>query len=122
MKSFILAYTLILGATQALAEIPIESLPGSPSGSQRVKVISGDDVLGQNGVTYFNELLKKSELYAYLVSIEREVPDIAKSLEYLASFREAHLANQTLSHLLIALNQNNRLLEKIIEKGGGMNG
>lgn len=122
MKKHIMALLLILGAANGFAQEPMESIAGSPIDSQRAKVLIDEDILDQKGVEFFNALAKHSQLYSFLLSLERGVPEIAKQLKYLALLNEAHLTNQTLSHLLIALNHNNQLLETFINKGERLDG
>ncbi len=132
INPFILAISLLVVAmngfaqlpmdTTGFAQIPMESTANPPIASPSEKDLFDDHILGHKGVEYFKLLSKQSQLYAYLFALSEVVPEMARQVEFVALFNEAHQTNQNLSHLLIALSTNNQLLEKLVQKGEAKNG
>lgn len=80
-------------------------------------------MIGQKGVDYFRSVLKGSQLYTFLISLDSGVPQIARQVEYVALLNEVHRANQTLAQLLVEVQKNNHLLsQNKFNKGGVMDG
>jgi hypothetical protein len=80
-------------------------------------------MIGQKGVDYFRSVLKGSQLYTFLISLDSGVPQIARQVEYVALLNEVHRANQTLTQLLVEVQKNNHLLsQNKFNKGGVMDG
>lgn len=66
----------------------------------------------QKDVDYFKKILTGGGLYALLLAMNTEVPDVAKSLEYVAMFKKLNATNHILSQILIELKKNNQLLSQ----------
>lgn len=66
----------------------------------------------QKDVDYFKKILTGGGLYALLLAMNTEVPDVAKSLEYVAMFKKLNATNRILSQILIELKKNNQLLSQ----------
>lgn len=122
MKQLIMALTFILGSHAGFAHMSLAANKQSCSSIQGSNLIADHEMMGQKGVDLFGSILKKSEMYAFLLALDSNVPQIAKQLEYVALLNEAHLANQTLSQMVEALQKNNQLLEHHIHKGGAVDG
>ena len=70
-----------------------------------------------------NKILKGGGLYALLLSMNTELPDIAKTAEFVMLFNEINSTNQILSRLLMEMQKNNQLLRKNTpNKGVAMDG
>lgn len=122
MNQLIMALTLILGSQAGLAGVPMATNEQPCSSIQGSSLVVDNELIGQKGVYFFGNILKNSRLYGFLLSLESNVPELAGQLKYLALLNEAHLANQTLTQLLVELKKNNQLLEHHNHKGGAMDG
>lgn len=122
MNQLIMALSLILGSHTGFAHSSLAANEQSCSSIQGSTLLADNEMMGQKGVDFFGTILKKNRLYAFLLALDVNVPQVAKQLEYVALLNEVHLANQTLSQILAALQKNNQLLEHGIHKGGAMDG
>ena len=73
-------------------------------------LLTDNKTISQKGINYFKEVLKKDELYSFLRTMNTEVHDVAKTVEYVALFHELNLNNHILSQILKELKKNNKLL------------
>ena len=122
MNKLIMVLALLLGSDAGFANASRVINDNSYSPTQGSSLLVDNDMVGQNGVHFFGSILKNSSLYNFLLSLDDSVPQMAKQLEYVALLNEVHLANQTLSQILVALQKNNHLLEHFAQRGGAMNG
>jgi hypothetical protein len=76
----------------------------------------------QKDVDYFKKILTGGGLFALLLAMNTEVPDVAKSVEYVALFKKLNSANHILSRILIELKKNNQLLSQNRLKGVAIDG
>ncbi|MDP3268079.1 MAG: hypothetical protein Q8M40_03435 [Legionella sp.] len=77
----------------------------------------------EKDVAYFKHILSNERLYALLLSLENEVPEAAKSVEFVALFQKLDTTNRLLTHLLVELRKNNQLLSQYtLKKGVAMDG
>lgn len=67
-------------------------------------------LLGRWGVNFFDSIQKNSQLYALLMSLDVEAPEIGRKLEYLALLNEAHQTNRRLVLILRAIQETNQIL------------
>lgn len=121
-KPIILSLLLALGGHVALATPVFSADEKSCSAVKGTNIYADNDLIGQGGIDYFKTILSKSRLYTFLLSLENTTPQITKQMEFVALINEVHTANQTLSALLAAVQQNNALLERQARKGGTMDG
>ncbi|HAT3818839.1 TPA: hypothetical protein NGG10_002751 [Legionella pneumophila] len=85
--------------------------------------LTDNKMTAQRGVDTFNKILKCGGLYALLLSMNTELPDIAKTAEFVMLFNEINSTNQILSRLLMEMQKNNQLLRKNTpNKGVAMDG
>ena len=98
--------------------------PKAQNHSQGNHVFLTDNIMiGQKGVDYFRSVLKGSQLYTFLISLDSGVPQMARQVEYVALLNEVHRVNQTLAQLLVEVQKNNQLLsQNKFNKGGAMDG
>lgn len=72
---------------------------------------------------YFKHIFSGGALFTLLLSMDKEVPDVAKSVEYVALFKKLNSANHLLTQILNELKKNNRLLsQSALTKGVAENG
>ncbi|HEM6962632.1 TPA: hypothetical protein U2K06_002828 [Legionella pneumophila] len=121
-KPIILSLLLALGGQLALATPVFAADEKSCSAVKGTNIYADNDLIGQGGIDYFKTIVSKSRLYTFLLSLENTTPQITKQMEFVALINEVHTANQTLSALLAAVQQNNALLERQARKGGTMDG
>ena len=77
----------------------------------------------EKDVAYLKHILSNERLYALLLSLENEVPEAAKSVEFVALFQKLDTTNRLLTHLLVELRKNNQLLSQYtLKKGVAMDG
>jgi hypothetical protein len=77
----------------------------------------------EKDVEYFKQILSNGGLYALLLALNTEVPDVAKSVEYVALFKKLDSANNILTQILAELKKNNHLLsQSMLNKGVAMDG
>jgi DNA gyrase inhibitor GyrI len=77
----------------------------------------------EQDVEYFKHILSSGGLYALLLALNTEVPDVAKSVEYVALFKKLDSANNILTQILVELKKNNHLLsQSMLNKGVAMDG
>jgi hypothetical protein len=122
MNQMIMALILIVSSCTGEAQLPkafSEVLYESKKDS-RPLVIS--DILGKKGVDLFKRLMTSSDLYPLLLALDREVPEVSEEARYVALLNEVHLANQTLSELLVELRKNNHMLEGTVIQEGAQDG
>ncbi|HAU0311402.1 TPA: hypothetical protein JBF89_13215 [Legionella pneumophila] len=122
MKTRILLLALALGSQFATATPMFSADEKSCSAVKGTNIYADNELIGQGGVDFYKTILSKSQLYTFLLSLESNTPQITKQLEFVALINEVHLANQTLSALLGAVEKNNALLERQARKGGAMDG
>lgn len=85
--------------------------------------LTDNKMTAQREVDTFNKILKGGGLYALLLSMNTELPDIAKTAEFVMLFNEINSTNQILSRLLMEMQKNNQLLRKNMpNKGVAMDG
>lgn len=115
--------TLILGSHTGFAHTSLAVNEQSCSSTQGSNLLADNKMMGKKGVDSFNQILKGGGLYALLLSMNTELPDIAKSVEFVMLFNEINSTNQILSRLLIELQKNNQLLsQNTLNKGVAMDG
>ena len=77
----------------------------------------------EQDVEYFQPVLTSGGLYAFVLALNTEVPDVAKSVEYVALFKKLDSANHLLTQILVELKKNNHLLsQSMLDKGVTMDG
>ncbi|HAT9719102.1 TPA: hypothetical protein JBD64_15005 [Legionella pneumophila subsp. pneumophila] len=77
----------------------------------------------EHDVEYFKHVLTGGGLYALVLALNTEVPDVAKAVEYVALFKKLDSANHLLTQILVELKKNNHLLsQSMLDKGVTMNG
>jgi len=123
MNQLIMALTLILGSHTGFAHTSLATNEQSCSSTQGSNLLADNKMMGKKGVDSFNQILKGGGLYALLLSMNTELPDIAKSVEFVMLFNEINSTNQILSRLLIELQKNNQLLsQNTLNQGVAMDG
>ena len=118
MSKLFITVALLLNLQTVLA-MPIEdpSMESYSTSITRVSTLVADhDLLGEEGVVFFQEILKSSHLYALLLALDSELPDVTRAIEYVGLFNEIHLMNQQLGALIIEMQKNNQLLTTIISQ------
>ncbi len=117
MNNLIIALVFLFGAgslqaapyvvddhiAQSLAEASVASVK---------KVIKKQVASEDKGVDYFKTIMKTSPLYSMLLTLETELPQITKTLEFIGMFNEVHELNQQLAFLVKQMQQNNALTER----------
>ncbi|WP_462095307.1 hypothetical protein, partial [Legionella pneumophila] len=77
----------------------------------------------EQDVEYFKHILSGGALFTLLLSMDKEVPDVAKSVEYVALFKKLDSANHLLTQILVELKKNSHLLsQSMLDKGVTMDG
>ncbi len=66
----------------------------------------------EQDIEYFKHILSNGGLYALLFALNTELPEISKSVEYVALYKKLDLTNQVLSQILEELKKNNQLLSQ----------
>ena len=117
MKPFILFFMVLLGQGLAFADASPGTNATGPHPAPKAEVTLNNS----DPVAMFQEVMENSTLYAMLSVLNASEPDVAKNVEYVALFNEAHAINQTLNRLLTEIKQQNHLLQKNTETGGSMN-
>ncbi|KTD66218.1 hypothetical protein Lsan_0650 [Legionella santicrucis] len=100
---------ILLIAMNGAVDAQTQSMPES-NGKAHHFFVADHQMNGQNDVDYFKKILTGGGLYALLLAMNTEVPDVAKSLEYVAIFKKLNVTNRILSQILIELKKNNQLL------------
>lgn len=72
----------------------------------------GDKIMGVNEANYFNEILRDGGLYAFLQILNAAAPDVSRTIEYVALYKEVKTTNTVLSEILVELKRNNELLSQ----------
>ncbi|HAU1584099.1 TPA: hypothetical protein JBI90_14295 [Legionella pneumophila] len=120
IKTLMLSTVLIVmnGAAFAETESTLEN-----NRKTHLFFLTYNKMTAQRGVDTFNKILKGGGLYALLLSMNTELPDIAKTAEFVMLFNEINSTNQILSRLLMEMQKNNQLLRKNTpNKGVAMDG
>lgn len=120
IKTFIVSITLMAISGVIYAET--QSMPESNWNAYN-SFLTDTQMNDQKDVDYLKKILTSGGLYALLLAMNTEVPDVAKSVEYVALFKKLNSANRTLSRILIELQKNNLLLsQNRLNKGVTMDG
>lgn len=112
MKPFILFFMVLLGQGVTFAGAPHGANAADPHPTPKVEVTLNN----LDPVAMFQEVMENSTLYAMLSVLNASEPDVAKNVEYVALFNEAHAINQTLNRLLTEIKQQNHLLQKTLKQ------
>ncbi|MDP1615082.1 MAG: hypothetical protein Q8L68_04725 [Methylococcales bacterium] len=122
MNQMIMALILIVSSCTGEAQLPKAFSEQLYESKKDIKPLIISDILGQKGVDLFKRLVTSGDLFALLLALDREVPDVSEEARYVALLNEVHLANQTLSELLVELRKNNRMLGRTIIQEGAQDG
>ena len=122
-----LVFLFFVGANSAFSGVntsyvDMTSLEKQKMLSHQSSLIIDNEMLGSDGTAIVEETLKSSPLYALLLKLEVEVPDISRTVSYVMLLNEVHQANQTLTKLLFAIQKNNQLLAQSLIKEGNKDG
>ena len=117
-----LMVSMMLMAMNGAIDAKTQPMPESNWNAHNFSV-ADDQTNDQKDVDYFKKILTGGRLYALLLAMNTEVPDVAKSVEYVALFKKLNSANRILSQILIELKKNNQLLsQNMLNKGVAMDG
>ena len=120
IKTLMLSMTLIVVSGVIHAES--QTLPENNVKLNQILTVDAPKNDEQD-VEYFQHVLTSGGLYALMLALNTEVPDVAKTVEYVALFKKLDLANHLLTQILVALKKNNHLLsQSILDKGVTMDG
>ncbi|WP_412755101.1 hypothetical protein [Legionella pneumophila] len=118
IKTLMLSITLIVVSGVIHAES--ETLPENNVKLNQILDAPKND---EQDVEYFKHVLTGGGLYALVLALNNEVPDVAKSVEYVALFKKLDSANHLLTQILVELKKNNHLLsQSMLDKGVTMDG
>lgn len=122
MNQMIVALIILLNSHSGQAVLPknFGEQPLNPRKSTSTLMLS--DIIGQQGIDLFQRILSEGNLYTLLLALNQKTPEIAQQAKYIALLNEIHLANQTLSSLLVELKNNNRMLKQTITGEGTSDG
>lgn len=117
-----LMVSMMLMAMNGAIDAKTQSMPESNWNAHNF-FVADDRINDPKDVDYFKKILTGGGLYALLLAMNTEVPDVAKSVEYVALFKKLNSANRILSQILIELKKNNQLLsQNMLNKGVAMDG
>ncbi|HAT1846976.1 TPA: hypothetical protein I8Z30_002759 [Legionella pneumophila] len=120
IKTLMLSMTLIV-VTGVIHAEPTTLPENNFKINQNLTAVSTEN--DEQDVEYFKHILSGGALFTLLLSMDKEVPDVAKSVEYVALFKKLDLANHLLTQILVELKKNNHLLsQSMLDKGVTMNG
>lgn len=117
MNRLIIGLALIMGSFASVANASAVVNEEAPIHAQGVGLVADNQLLGQRGVDFLEGITKGSRLYAFLLMLDTNVPEITKQIEFVALFNELHFANENLLQLLAATEKNNKLLKYLIHEG-----
>lgn len=115
IKTLMLSMTLIIVSGVIHAE-PTTLPENNFKINQNLTAVSTEN--DEQDVEYFKHILSGGALFTLLLSMDKEVPDVAKSVEYVALFKKLDLANHLLTQILDELKKSNHLLSQNMPNKG----
>lgn len=105
MKKLLLGLALL----SSFSSIFAETLSGSEAMTMQSKVASNIASQGDSDEKIFKEILSGGKFYSLLLAMTSELPEVARSAEFVMLINEMHLMNEKLTMIAESLHKANSI-------------